>query len=230
MISIEDIKEQTATAERKAREAKAEYEFAKRHPELNCVANFQILRTVHDGVEMTLKSLEDLIQHPPIKRLLAVKNQQQIFNDELRNQQEEKAAAERARQKVAAAEATEREQLWNQISQLLKVSPMMAEGEHKRYLLKNPTNGEWVCPTSVIRQRLQTLKETSVFRGSTTRQIKEYLRGTQPKKSTGYPPLPADISATQIRLMWDATQLRNGIKKYGAAAITQRLQEGENAN
>jgi hypothetical protein len=225
MISIEEVKEQAAEAERKAREAKAEYEFAKKYPQYNCRANFDILRRVHDGVEITLKSLEELTRNPQIKGMLTVLNEQQMFDRQLQKQQEEKAQAEAAMQKAATADAKEREQLWNQISQLLKVSPMMKEGEHKKYMLKNPTNGEWVCPTSVMRQRLQTLKETSVFRGSTTQQIKEYLRGTQPKKSTGYPPLPAEISATQIRLMWDATQLRNGMKKYGAAQITKRLQE-----
>ena len=231
MISLEEVKAQAADAQAKALLAKLQYEFAKAFPQLNCQANWELLVKAHRGQAITLDSLATLVQHPDVKRQLAVKSLQRVFNDEQRQREKEKQDAEIAKQQAQADDAKERVSLWHQIKSLLKVSPMMLEGEHKKYLLKSPS-GEWIHPTEAMRTRLKTLQETSVFRGSSPDQLRSHLR-SQRRQQTGYtdkngvlfPLLPETVSAQQIRLMWDANQLRAGIHKFGSEQITKRLQQ-----
>lgn len=222
MINIEEIKEQTATAERKAREAKAGYEFAKKYPQYNSQANFDILARVHDGVEITFKSLEDLIQHPQVKAMLTVKDLSRVISDQQKQREKEQRAEMKRQADALVAETKEREKLWGSIKSLLKVSSGMLEGEFKKYQLKDP-RGNFIHPTSAMRDRLQALQETSVFRGTSTSQLKEHLRNSRPAPITETPPLPAQYTALKIRLM-PAADLKRLMARYGSDVVTQRLQ------
>src|SRR5438445_6484970 len=98
MDTLEQDRERALAAIQAAEEAKAFYYFFREYPELSCKANEEIIRDYHHGEALTLDSIRESAKY--LGSRLAVKTEQQVFNDQLKAQEKAKDDAELANQKA----------------------------------------------------------------------------------------------------------------------------------
>jgi hypothetical protein len=88
--NLSEARERMHESERRASEARALYLFFKQHPELNLQANEGLLRSWHNGSEITDATLNEALQYPGLADSLARKS-----DDRVQKEAEEEIQARR---------------------------------------------------------------------------------------------------------------------------------------
>jgi hypothetical protein len=173
------------------------HRWSQAHPEFDYQAAHALLKDYYHGEEWTFENLQESAERLVAKGVIS-------------------KLPPKTKEEIVDAEMEQREALVNFVISNRQMSPQTAREERKRLMSPRLTSIETV---RTIAENVKNRRRLEALPPADLKSLAAGQRATQPE-------LPENISREQILHLLDAAQLKHIIARYGADAVTRRVNEG----